>query len=347
MDAPTQPTPKAVAADALATASPVIVAETVRILYARHPEYLARWGEPGREATARDIGYNLEFMEAALRAGRDDVFRRYVAWLCRILRERRVPTASVVESFDIMQRLVTEHAPAAADEAARLLRLGAEAVDEPGPVPGAGVAPAHPAAQQLVDAVIAADRRAAQRILIDLVRDGMDVARLGDEVVQPAMTEIGRLWQDNLITVAQEHLATAIVQTALARAYAAPLDGPTDRRALLACIEGNHHALGLRIVADAFEAAGWEVRYLGADVPAVDLLSHVETWRPHLIGLSVSLPRHVAVARRIVAALRRGAGASARIVVGGVPLRDDPGLAVVIGADAAYPAAGPIVEKEA
>lgn len=327
-------------ADALAAERSSIVAEALDVLFARNPEWKTRWGLHGKEMTERDTAYHVEFLEAALRAGDARVFATYSSWLAGILRARRVPVDALAESYDVLRDVIAGRL-GAGTKLAELLAAGKRALDEPPRVPGVRAGAPHPAVPILVEAMLKSDRRAVDRILRDVLASGVDGARLGDALVQPAMTEIGRLWQQNEITVAQEHLATAIVQSSLARAFAeSPPPAPGERRAVFACVEGNHHALGLRIVADGYELAGWDVRFLGADVPTRDLVTQVAAWKPELLALSLSLPQHVATARRTIATLRERLGAEApRVIVGGLPLNEFEGLGDVVGADRWYPSA--------
>ena len=127
-------------------------------------------------------------------------------------------------------------------------------------------------------------------------------------IVEAALPGVGRTirwgWQDNRISVAQEHLATAMVNSLLAREFAAEKpEPPNDRSVVLAGVEGNQHAVGLRIVADALELAGWDVRYLGADTPTRSLVQLVRDERPNLVGLSASMPHHLRSAREAIACL--------------------------------------------
>ncbi len=146
------------------------------------------------------------------------------------------------------------------------------------------------------------------------------------EIVQAALQEVGRRWERNEVSVAQEHLATAITQRVLAqaslRASYLPANG---RRALLACVQGNRHSVGLRIVADTLEIGGWEACFLGADVPNADLLAFASMRRPHLIALSLSLPEQLAPTRDAIRDLRDTLGDDCPpIWVGGlVTLRSD------------------------
>jgi MerR family transcriptional regulator, light-induced transcriptional regulator len=153
-----------------------------------------------------------------------------------------------------------------------------------------------------VDALVAGDLALAERLIEDA---GTDVRTLYLQVLQPALYEIGRRWQEAEISVAQEHLATATTQSLMAR-LAGRLDsrGPRrDKRVLVACAEGELHSIGVRMVADFLEADGWEVLQLGASTPAPDLAQLVDLERPELVALSTttagSLPGVAEVLERL------------------------------------------------
>jgi len=114
-------------------------------------------------------------------------------------------------------------------------------------------------------------------------------------VIGPAMHELGRLWEERVITIADEHLATALTHRVLSALRAPELfeqsfqlrsDKP---RAILAAVQGEQHALGLRMAADLLEDSGYQVAYLGADVPTEAVLQAVRTLSPDLLGLSATM----------------------------------------------------------
>jgi len=124
----------------------------------------------------------------------------------------------------------------------------------------------------------------------------MPLAVLYQRVIAPAMHELGLLWEEGAITTADEHLATGVTHRVLA-ALRPPelLEQGLERhsgrpRALLAAVQGEQHALGLRMAADLLEDGGYEVAYLGADVPTTALLQAIHTLTPDLLGLSATMP---------------------------------------------------------
>jgi methanogenic corrinoid protein MtbC1 len=130
----------------------------------------------------------------------------------------------------------------------------------------------------------------------------MPLSVLYQRVIAPAMHELGRLWEKGAITTADEHLATAVTHRVLAAIRQPELidEGECCAEkpcALMAAVQGEQHALGLRMAADLLEDRGYRVAYLGADVPSHALLAAVRTFSPDLLGLSATMPesaRHLA-----------------------------------------------------
>jgi methanogenic corrinoid protein MtbC1 len=143
-----------------------------------------------------------------------------------------------------------------------------------------------------LEALRAADTAGAYRIASQALAEGLSLAALYQRVIAPAMHELGRLWQRGAITVADEHLATALTHRVLATLRPNPRDAePRPRpRVLLAAVPGEQHALGLQMAADLLEDVGWQPIYLGADVPTEALLQAIEVFSPDLLGLTVTMP---------------------------------------------------------
>ena len=141
------------------------------------------------------------------------------------------------------------------------------------------------------DALRAGDPDLAWKSVAEALRIGLSVTAIYDRVVAPAMRWIGELWRSGAVTVADEHLASAICQDVLARLYPRMLTtSPASReRIVLAAVEGEHHILGLRMGADTLEGAGFKVLYLGANVSLSALLEACRTYTPVAVGLSVTM----------------------------------------------------------
>jgi diguanylate cyclase (GGDEF)-like protein len=155
------------------------------------------------------------------------------------------------------------------------------------------------------DALAAADAGGAGRVARQALGEGMGVAGLYQRVIAPAMWRIGELWEEGTISVADEHLATALTNQTMASIYGPSLSHKVKPgRILMAAVEGERHALGLRMAADVIELAGYETIYLGADVPTADLLQAVASRSPNLVGLSVTMSSSIPALDRAIAEIQ-------------------------------------------
>jgi methanogenic corrinoid protein MtbC1 len=169
-----------------------------------------------------------------------------------------------------------------------------------------------------VAAQLAGDRRAALGLVDEGLAQGLSAAELQLQVVQPAQYEIGRLWQENRITVAQEHLATAISQLVLAHLYRhLRREESNGRRVVVACVEGELHDMGARVAADHLEMSGYDVHYLGANVPTDDIVAMMRDDPPDLLALSASMPAHLPAIKDVVSRVCEATGNRVPIALGG------------------------------
>ncbi|HEY4132921.1 MAG TPA: B12-binding domain-containing protein [Gemmatimonadaceae bacterium] len=197
-----------------------------------------------------------------------------------------------------------------------------------------------------LDALVRGDRREANRVVDEVIDGGGGLEKLYLEIVQPAMWEVGRLWQENELTVAEEHLATAITQAAMSRAFERVYRWRDARTPSLiaACVDDERHQMGLRMFCDLLELDGWDTSYLGASVPIESLVSIVEKRNPDVVALSATIAPHLPRLRAAIQAVRASKVERQPIIIaGGRALAGDQTLAVRLGADLTAKDAGEAV----
>lgn len=178
------------------------------------------------------------------------------------------------------------------------------------------------------------DRRAALQFIEEALRDGASPDDVRCHVVQAAQREIGRLWQEDQISIAQEHMATAISQLALAHLFQhAQFRDRVGKKILVACVPGEHHEFPARLLADTLDVAGYDVRFLGADVPLDSLLRAIETEHPDAVALSVTMVFNLQSLRDTVRTVRARSVQQVPIAIGGNAFGTTPELAEGIGAE--------------
>jgi len=185
-----------------------------------------------------------------------------------------------------------------------------------------------------LEAILSGDRAAAFAVAMEAVESGLSVPDVYMELLQFAHYEVGRLWESNVISVAGEHIATAVTQGVLARLYALlPVTAASLGDAFVTGVEGEFHQLGSNMVADVLESDGWNVRFLGCQVPPRDVIALVDSIRPTLLGISATMKFSVPKVASLIGDIRALGGNEPTILVGGGAFRGEPGLWREIGAD--------------
>ncbi|GIJ76797.1 Methanogenic corrinoid protein MtbC1 [Micromonospora phaseoli] len=159
-----------------------------------------------------------------------------------------------------------------------------------------------------------ADEQAAVEVAHDLLDAGVPADRVLLDLVAPAQAEVGERWARNEWSVAQEHAATHISERVVAAVAACTDVRATHGRIVVACMDGEWHALPARLVAEMLRLRGWQVTFLGASVPAAHLVSYLHRYDAHAVALACALPMRLPQAHRMIEACRRS---DVPVVVGG------------------------------
>jgi MerR family transcriptional regulator, light-induced transcriptional regulator len=185
--------------------------------------------------------------------------------------------------------------------------------------------------RELAEALDAFDEPRAQAVL-----DGLLAAATLDtllvDVVVPYLHELGDRWRRGEASVAQEHFASTVLRgrmLGLARGWGRGL-GP---RALLACLPGEQHELGLVAFGLALRARGWRVAYFGPDTPLDTLEAAAAELSPALVAVASVAPERIRAAEPELRALAErhrlalggaGAGDGTAERIGALTLTGDP-----------------------
>jgi methanogenic corrinoid protein MtbC1 len=159
------------------------------------------------------------------------------------------------------------------------------------------------------------------------------------QVVQSCLYQVGYLWQRGMISVAQEHLASAVAARVMTANYARveprhALKG----KAVVTAAPNDFHEMGARMVADCLGIDGWEVEYLGANMPQSDLLGFLAGSPPFLVAISLALPCNLMETEEIVQGIKSHPYLKdTRIMVGGGLFLTCPDLWRATGADGCGP----------
>ena len=200
----------------------------------------------------------------------------------------RLYSADDVSRLRLMQHFLATGIPTA--KAAELVRRAEAEAHQTNPgIPRADV---RRALHVLRTSLESFDDGPADRMLQRLLGVFAPGAVLRD-VVLPYLEQLGTRWERAETTIAQEHFASSFLQgwmMNLARGWGRG-DG---RRAVLACVPGEFHVLGLIAFGLALRDLGWRVTYLGADTPVASVELAAETVAADVIVLAATLPTTLA-----------------------------------------------------
>jgi methanogenic corrinoid protein MtbC1 len=291
-----------------------------------------------RETCRQHLAFLLEFLNPVLEFGLLAPMVDYLCWLGSVCVARHVPGDPVPTSLDRLTEFFAQQLPPSdAEVVCAALHAAREAFLVSRQVPLAPATPAEPDPQAapFEEALLEGNYRAALALINECLDAGRHLMDIELNVIQPTLYSIGEKWQGNKVSVAQEHLATAIAEAVMTMALMrSPPSPPNGKRVLLACVAGNHHTVGLRMVADCFQLAGWEVQYLGANVPSSALLEQIGRQLPDLVGLGLSLGHQLETAKDLIAQLHARFGAARpSVIVGGLAVKQFNRLADMAGAD--------------
>jgi DNA-binding transcriptional MerR regulator/methylmalonyl-CoA mutase cobalamin-binding subunit len=155
------------------------------------------------------------------------------------------------------------------------------------------------------------------RRLLQRAATALGAERALEEVAAPVLTEVGDRWQAGDMSIAHEHLVSAVIRQVVGALLQSASDDPDRPLALFATPAGERHEFGALMAAVIAATRGWRILYLGADIPAADIARAALRHRPRLVAVSVvsrDLGRQLAGE---LSELREALPSEATLVVGG------------------------------
>jgi methanogenic corrinoid protein MtbC1 len=304
------------------------------------PEWAVRYGERGRQFCTADACFHVEFLAGAIEAGSPEAFGDYSRWTAGMLGARGIPAHTLDENLAQLEKqlsvvlLPEEHAAVLT-----FLTRGREACREPEPASdglpsGDGLGLTR---QVFLTAILSGQRQAALNIVEEALRAGHSHVDIYVNVFTESLHRVGKLWERNKISVAQEHIATSITQYAIAIIYPRLVPAAFHRGTMVVTgVSGELHQIGANLVADAMEANGWTVRFLGTNLPHSSVLAAVEESSADVLCISTTIVANLPSVRELVGTVRSKLSERApKIVLGGAAYRLATQFAREVGATGA------------
>ena len=303
----------------------------------RHPDWVERYGEGARSRCEEDAAHHVDFLAAAVDIGDPRSFADYTRWCRGVLESRGIPAGLLAENLEAIGKELAVRLSAEALGAAGIaLAAGLAALYElPEVEPAVEDSPLSVACRVYTAAAIAGRRKDALAIVREALRSGSSLVDVYVGIFQESLYEVGRRWATKGLTVAEEHMATATTQFILSVLYEEIARPATERgHAVITGVGSELHQVGANIVADALDADGWDVRFIGTNLPRDGILKVIEEHDPALVGISATIVSNVGRVRDLIDDIHRNDDGARRIIVGGGAFRSNPEIWQDIGADA-------------
>jgi methanogenic corrinoid protein MtbC1 len=312
---------------------------TVDQQYALQAEQWKPYNEAGYTKSLRDAGYHFSYLAEALAANDPVLFLDYIAWVKVLFTGLNFSPQVITTTLTCMnQSLQKILQPNQAALARSFIDITLEYLPHVPEILDSFISPESPLyelASHYFNTLLQGNRQSASRLILDSVNHGTQVRDIYLQVFQPCQQEIGRLWQMNQVSVAQEHFCTAATQMVMSQLY--PYIFATQKngyRLVATSVSGELHEIGIRMVTDFLEMEGWDTYYLGANTPTESVLHTIEKRRADVVAISATISFHVSKVVELIDRIRSSSSLPpVKILVGGYPFNIAENLWQQVGAD--------------
>jgi methanogenic corrinoid protein MtbC1 len=310
---------------------------TASLLLERHPEVAKRYEPDGFSAWKVQFQQWLLDLSAAVAAGEPKLFEARILWTRDAFVARQASIEDLPAALSALRDILGERLPEdSAQLAVPTVDRALEAVARPqaGQAGDLGPRESDKKALSYLETILEGKPREAIEQVLHEVDGGTSVKDAYLKVLIPAQREAGRMWHAGELRIAEEHVITTTTQRAMALlCERGRTSVRNDKTALLGCVAGNVHAIGICAISDFFEMAGWRVVNLGPDVPTEEIARSVQLFDADVVMLSAALDPHLKAVQRAIADVRGLEERDVKIIVGGPAFEKVPDLWRKLGAD--------------
>ena len=336
-------------ADALALSARAFSSAAATRFEEQYPEYKSL-SLPGLFKSPRsDVESRLLQISAAILVEEPDLIVNAVAWYRAVFFHRQVPDAYLRQSYEVLAQVLASELP----DGARVLvakfmdRAIACAKLAPAVMPSVLAEPEQYAndARHFLLSVLE-DRISDAIVQIRRLLDGgMAIADIHDHILVPVQREVGRMWLAGEVPIGDEHQCSLAVGRVLDLLQdRIPSAKPGALRVLAFSVGGNLHDLGIRVVSQRMQLAGYSVTNLGGNLPTSDM-AFLFADRPfELLAVSEARLTDLPEVMLLVENVRHVHSKQIKILLGGQMFGSVPNLHARLGADGGIADAGGVVE---
>jgi corrinoid protein of di/trimethylamine methyltransferase len=177
--------------------------------------------------------------------------------------------------------------------------------------------------QDLYDAIVNGNAKAAHAATMAAIETGVDPMALIASTMIPAMDAVGKLFEEEEYFVPELLLAGRAMKSSmeLLRPLIAASGERLSAKVVIGTVKGDLHDIGKNLVASMLEGSGFDVIDLGIDVAPEKFVAAVNEQQPQIVCMSalltVTMPSMKATIEALIAA---GVRNKVKVLIGGAPV---------------------------
>jgi methanogenic corrinoid protein MtbC1 len=138
-----------------------------------------------------------------------------------------------------------------------------------------------------------------------------------EKLLHPLLEKTGEMWSDGRLHVAHEHLGSTVVRSLLGSMYLSKSADATDPLIISTTPHGQRHEFGALMASVTAASSGWRTVYLGANLPAEDIIEAAESRNADALALSIVYPSDDPTLPEELRKLKRLSESAIKIIAGG------------------------------
>ena len=331
-------------AQIIESSSRAIATWTVDQHYREDDAMEMRYGANGRRMWNQEVLSRIAHLVEAVALGREQIFISNAQWSRTAFIARELNSKDLAHNLNCMRSVLLEQFPKVISDlttpiitnAVEHLATHEKCLDTPMTYAG----PSRDLARMYLLHLLRRDRNEADRFISELSGNGIGFAQICEGILVPAMAEIGHMWHVQEASIADEHYCTnatlGILEVLRSKT---PHKAPNGFLVVSACVGGDLHDLGIKVLSAIYETEGWTVECLGANTPAQEIAESVgpQVYRgaADLLALSATTSLRLRSIQNAIKEVRATpTGKNIPILVGGQPFQHMDDLWQVVGANA-------------
>jgi methanogenic corrinoid protein MtbC1 len=274
----------------------------------------------------------LQHLSAALRFDAPELFVQQCVWLRVSFESHGLDPTLLTASLEALRDELHDKLPSGVrDLVVAVVAEGLHEARLPQPAQGVGLAgnDSHTAlAREYLLAALEGRRDDAIALVMNALERGASVEQITRDVLGRVQRELGSMWHRSQLSIVEEHLVSRTTEAVLTSIRSRlPRAASNGLKVLITSVDGDLHDIGLRVVADHFEMAGWTPIYLGPSTPPSETALAAAEFEVQVVAVGAKLVTHLAAAAEVVTQLRADERTrSTPVIFGGRPFDLAPNL---------------------